>query len=103
MTKLTNNSFNILLQLIYSEEKIQLDELETRFKDVQKQYDAIMDEKRSAAEQREKMETEQRRQAEAALHIQALWRGYITRLELKGMRKNKDGKKSAKKSGKKKK
>ncbi|KAJ3333542.1 hypothetical protein HDU76_006849 [Blyttiomyces sp. JEL0837] len=67
---------------IFLEEKAQLDELQTRFNDLQKEYERIMEERRLAQEMKKEQEKQQRRMHDAATLIQAVFRGYRVRREL---------------------
>ncbi|KAL8621514.1 hypothetical protein ACOMHN_026186 [Nucella lapillus] len=80
------------IDAIYTEEKKQLQELEERFRTLEKEYVGIMDQRRLAREKREKAERELAMMVKAATTIQAFWRSYKVRKALK-QRKKKKGKK----------
>eukprot|EP00128_Syssomonas_multiformis_P005481 Colp12_sorted_trinity150504_noHs@28687 len=88
------------LEALYNEEKEQLAELEKRFAELKKEYDTIVEERRLAKEAKEKAEKELALLNQSATVIQALWRGFATRKNIKKKNAKKGGKKSAK-SGKK--
>ncbi|KAJ3113259.1 hypothetical protein HDU96_003601 [Phlyctochytrium bullatum] len=70
------------LTAIYMEEKSQLDELQARYNDLQKEYDRIMEERRLAQEAKKEQEKQLRRMTDAATLIQSVWRGYRLRKDL---------------------
>ncbi len=76
-----------------------MEELEVRFAELKKEYDSIQDEKRIAEEKEKKLKDILEKQTKAVILIQAYWRGFAARKDLKKLKK---GKKSAG-SGKKKK
>jgi len=84
------------IDLIYTEEKKQLTELEERFKTLEEEYTAIMEERRIAREKQEEAERELQMCVKAATTIQAFWRSYKVRKALKGKKKKKGGKKGKK-------
>ena len=86
---------------VYMEEKRQLNELEERFRKLEEEYNAIMEERRLEAEKKEAAEREIAAMVRAAITIQSFWRAYKCRRALKS--KKKKGGKGKKKSGKKKK
>ncbi|KAI8609551.1 hypothetical protein BC830DRAFT_1173457 [Chytriomyces sp. MP71] len=79
---------------IYNEEKAQLDELQSRYNELQKEYEKIMEERRIAQEERIAQEKKLRHMHEAATRIQALFRGWKFRKEL--VKKKSGGKGTAK-------
>jgi len=89
------------LSTIYKDEKSQLEELETRFSILAKEYNEIQEQKRIALEKREKAERELRMMVKAATILQSFWRAYKCRKMLKA--KQKKGKKGKGGNGKKKK
>ena len=80
------------MQRLYDEEKQDLAELERQLEILQKKFDAIMEERRLAAEKEAREEEERKLMEIAATKMQALWRGYRVRKLLKGKAK-KAGKK----------
>ncbi|XP_032242724.2 dynein regulatory complex protein 10 [Nematostella vectensis] len=91
------------LDVVYTEEKKQLQELEERFKTLEAEYVQIVEERRIAKEKAEAAERELNLKIRAARLIQAMWRAHKARKALqKKKKKGKKGKKG-KKSGKKKK
>ncbi|KAK3728548.1 hypothetical protein QZH41_011628 [Actinostola sp. cb2023] len=88
------------LDVVYTEEKKQLQELEERFKTLEKEYTTIVEERRIAKEKAEAAERELNMKIRAARLIQAMWRAHKARKLLqKKKKKGKKGKKG-KKSGK---
>ncbi|XP_031556265.1 dynein regulatory complex protein 10-like [Actinia tenebrosa] len=88
------------LDVVYTEEKKQLQELEERFKTLEKEYLQIVEERRIAKERAEAAERELNMKIRAARLIQAMWRAHKARKALqKKKKKGKKGKKG-KKSGK---
>lgn len=85
----------------YEFEKEDLAELETRFKVVEEQYQAILEERRLEEEARRQKEEELRMMNEAASKIQAIWKNYITKKNANKKGQKKGGKKAGKKKGKK--
>ncbi|XP_028514639.1 dynein regulatory complex protein 10-like [Exaiptasia diaphana] len=82
----------------YEGEKEDLSELENRFKTIEEQYDAIVEERKLALEAAQRKEEELRRQSLAVTKIAALWKGYIYRKNLKKKaQKGKGGKKDGRK------
>ncbi len=79
------------LQAIFLEEKAQLDELQTRYNDLQKEYERIMEERRLAQEAKKEQERLMRRMHDAATLIQSVYRGFAVRKEL-AKKKNGTGK-----------
>ncbi|KAI8911719.1 hypothetical protein EDD86DRAFT_203094 [Gorgonomyces haynaldii] len=84
------------LTVIYNEEKSHLDELQSRFQDLQKEYDAVLEERKKAEQIKKEKQMLIEKRNQAATKIQALWRGYKTRKDLKKA-KNDKGKKDKKK------
>ena len=93
------------LDAVYTEEKKQLQELEERFKTLEKEYLQIVEERRIAKEKAEAAQRELNIKIRAARLIQNLWRSHKARklLKKKGKKKGKKGKKGKKSGGKKKK
>lgn len=91
------------LDVIYTEEKKQLSELEERFKTLEKEYLEIVEARRIAKEKAEAAERELNLKIRAARLIQALWRAHKARKALKNKKKKGKGKKGKKSGGKKKK
>ena len=87
------------LDVVYTEEKKQLNELEERFKTLEKEYLQIVEERRIAKEKAEAAEKELNMKIRAARLIQSLWRAHKARKQLNKKKKGKKGKKG-KKSGK---
>lgn len=81
------------IDLIYTEEKKQLLELEERFAALEKEYLAIMEERRIAREKRERAQRELNMLVKAATTIQAFWRSYKVRKALAKKKKKQKGKK----------
>ena len=91
------------MDVIYTEEKRQLNELEERFKTLEKEYLEIMEARRIAKEKAEAAEKELNLKIRAARLIQSLWRAHKARKALKNKKKKgKKGKKGKKSGGKKK-
>ncbi|KAJ7340145.1 hypothetical protein OS493_002872 [Desmophyllum pertusum] len=91
------------LDAIYTEEKRQLNELEERFKTLEKEYVEIVEARRIAKEKAEAAERELNLKIRAARLIQSLWRAHKARKQLKNKKKKgKKGKKGKKSGGKKK-
>jgi DNA mismatch repair ATPase MutS len=68
---------------IYSEEKVQLNELQVRFHQLQSEYARILEERKKADQVREKEEHERMMKVRCATKIQSLWRGHRVRRQLK--------------------
>ncbi|RUS72393.1 hypothetical protein EGW08_019853, partial [Elysia chlorotica] len=83
------------IDLVYSEEKKQLEELEERFATLEKEYTAIMEERRVARDKRERAQRELAILVKSATTIQAFWRSYKVRKALKAKNKKKGGKKKS--------
>jgi len=81
------------IDLVYTEEKKQLFELEERFATLEKEYIAIMEERRVARDKRERAQRELAMLVKSATTIQAFWRSYKVRKALKAKNKKKGGKK----------
>lgn len=81
------------IDLVYTEEKKQLHELEERFKTLEAEYQQIMEERRVAREKREAAEREMALMVKAATTIQAFWRSFKVRKALKARKKKGGGKK----------
>ncbi|XP_032222534.1 dynein regulatory complex protein 10 [Nematostella vectensis] len=77
---------------LYEEEKQDLREMEQEFQNMEAKYNAILEERRLAAEAEKKRQQELVQRNYAAVRIQAVWRGFRVRKALKG------GKKGAKKA-----
>eukprot|EP00118_Oscarella_pearsei_P018018 m.182076 g.182076 ORF g.182076 m.182076 type:complete len:467 (+) comp39285_c0_seq13:668-2068(+) len=90
------------VQLVYDEEKVQLNELEERFSTLEIEYDRVVEEKRIAKQKAEEAQREMEKMIRAATMLQSLWRSFKCRKMLKQKQKGKKkGKKSGKKGGKK--
>eukprot|EP01137_Pigoraptor_chileana_P002740 Opistho-2@41983 len=87
------------IQTIYDDEKHQLSELDQRFCELEVEYVSIVEERRIDQMKKEEAERQMAMLVKAATLIQAVWRGFKCRKELK-RRKGKKGK--GKGSGKKK-
>jgi len=87
------------LTVIYNEESKQLQTIETKFAVLEKQYLAIVEERRIKKEKREQEEKELRAMIKAATMFQAFWRSYKVRKMLKQKGKKDKKKKKGKKSG----
>lgn len=75
-----------------------LDDLGRHFSILEKEYLEILEERRLAAEAEEKRKQEFERQTTAAIKLQACWRGYRVRKQLKKKeKKRKKGRKGKKK------
>ena len=61
---------------MYEADKKELSQLQAHFEVLEKQYDAILDERRLLEEERVRKLEEERQQNKAASVIQAIWRGY---------------------------
>ena len=86
------------LDTVYTEEKKQLNELEERFRTMEKEYRDIMEERRIAREKAEQANRELQAKIKAATLIQSFWRALKARKQLKNKKKKgKKGKKGAKK------
>ncbi|KAJ3001384.1 hypothetical protein HKX48_002926, partial [Thoreauomyces humboldtii] len=83
---------------IYMEEKAQLDELSARHADLKKEYEAIMHERQIEDEKRMERERHLKRQSNAATRIQAWFKGWKVRRDLKKQRSG-SGKKGGKGKG----
>ncbi|GFS20566.1 IQ domain-containing protein D [Elysia marginata] len=83
------------INLVYTEEKQQLKELEERFATLEKEYTAIMEERRVARDKRERAQRELAILVKSATTIQAFWRSYKVRKALKAKSKKKGGKKKS--------
>jgi len=86
------------IELVYAEEKKQLNELQEKFAVLSEEYETIMDERRVARQKKETEENDTNERREAATTIQAYFRAYRVRKVLKAKEK-----KNRKKKGKKKK
>lgn len=83
---------------LYKNEKVQLTELQERFKKLEVEYDIIMDERRNDRERREQAANELAKMVRGALLIQKFWRAYkARRAAKKAAKKGKGGKKGKKK------
>lgn len=83
------------INLVYTEEKQQLKELEERFATLEKEYTGIMEERRVARDKRERAQRELAILVKSATTIQAFWRSYKVRKALKAKSKKKGGKKKS--------
>jgi len=72
---------------MYEADKKELAKLQAHFEVLEKQYDAIMEERRIAEEQKARKQEEERQQNKAASVIQAVWRGYQFRILMRGKSK----------------
>lgn len=72
---------------MYEADKKELAKLQAHFEVLEKQYDAIMEERRLAEEENGRKQEEERKQNKAAAAIQAAWRGYQFRILLRGKSK----------------
>ncbi|KAJ3088216.1 hypothetical protein HK102_009268 [Quaeritorhiza haematococci] len=86
---------------IFTEEKAQLDELQSRYRALQREYEKIMDERRAAEEAKKEQERLIQKMHAAATKIQALYRGHIVRKEMAKKKKDGKGKKEKKAKAKK--
>ena len=80
---------------MYEADKAELSQLQARFEILEKQYNAIMEERRLIEEEKARKLKEEKQQNEAATAIQAAWRGYQFRKLMR--KKGKKGKKTGKK------
>ena len=80
---------------LYTDEKIQLSELEERLAVIKIEYDIIMEERKRERDRREKAAEELAKMVKAALLMQKFWRAYKARKALK--KATKGGKKKGKK------
>ncbi|KAJ3154004.1 hypothetical protein HDU89_008871 [Geranomyces variabilis] len=83
---------------IYMEEKAQLDELTARHGDLKKEYEAIMAERKIEEEKRMEREMQLKKRMGAATRIQAWFKGWKVRRDMKKQRSG-SGKKGAKGKG----
>ncbi|XP_036435933.1 dynein regulatory complex protein 10 [Colossoma macropomum] len=88
------------MTVIYEEEKAELRDLQEHYAVLELEYSQIMEERRIAQEQREEEEKEREVKSQAAVIIQAFWRGYCVRKVMKAKTKSKS-KKAKKGKGKK--
>ncbi len=65
-----------LYSRMYEADKIELAKLQAHFEVLEKQYDAIIEERRLLEEEKARKLEEEKKQTEAASVIQAVWRGY---------------------------
>ncbi|KAI7813646.1 dynein regulatory complex protein 10 [Triplophysa rosa] len=84
----------------YEEEKTELGELEELAAVLELEYSQIMEERQQAQKQREQQERERELHSQAAVVIQAFWRGFCVRKAMKAKAKPKKGKKGKGKKGK---
>ncbi|KAJ1499817.1 hypothetical protein HMI54_010820 [Coelomomyces lativittatus] len=83
---------------IYNEEKQQLNDLQVKYERLQKEYEKILNDRKSAELMQQKLDSDRIKKNKAATKIQAIWRGYLVRKQLKEQKeKKKKGGKSAKK------
>jgi hypothetical protein len=79
---------------MYEEEKKQLDELEDKFKPLEKEYNEIMEQRMIEDRIRRMQEESLNKKVRAAIVIQSYWRGFKLRKGIKkGKKKGKKGKK----------
>ena len=72
---------------MYEADKDQLVQLQERFAMLEKQYDAIIEERRVAEEEKARKMEEERKQNQAAEVIQTVWRSYQFRKLMRGKSK----------------
>lgn len=72
---------------MYEADKKELAKLQAHFEVLEKQYDAIMEERRLSEEEKARKLEEERQQNKAAAVIQAVWRGYQFRKLMRGKSK----------------
>ncbi|KAA0716651.1 IQ domain-containing protein D [Triplophysa tibetana] len=84
----------------YEEEKAELGELEEHAAVLELEYTQIMEERQQAQKKREQQERERELHSQAAVVIQAAWRGFCVRKAMKAKAKPKKGKKGKGKKGK---
>lgn len=72
---------------MYEADKKELAKLQAHFEILEKQYDAIMEERRLAEEEKARKEEEERKQNKAAAAIQAAWRSYQFRILMRSKSK----------------
>ena len=82
---------------LYTDEKVQLSELEERLAVIKVEYDIIMEERKRERDRREKAAEELAKMVKAALLMQKFWRAYKARKALKKATSKKGGKKGKKK------
>lgn len=82
---------------LYTGEKLQLEELEERFKVLEVEYDVIMAERKQERDRREAAASELAKMVKAAMLVQKFWRAFKARKALKKAQGKKGGKKSKKK------
>nr|KAJ3422260.1 hypothetical protein HK105_000469 [Polyrhizophydium stewartii] len=82
---------------IFMEEKAHLDELQARYADLQKEYEKIIEDKRIAEEQKKEKERELQRATEAAVKIQAVFRGFLVRRDIARKKPSEQNEKPGKK------
>jgi len=75
------------INIVYMEEKKQLNELEERFHVLETEYDRIMDERRRAREAREAAERHLQTLIRASLTIQSFWRSFKVRKLIKAKKR----------------
>ena len=72
---------------MYEADKDQLVQLQERFAMLEKQYDAIIEERRVTEEEKARKMEEERKQNQAAEVIQTVWRSYQFRKLMRGKSK----------------
>ena len=82
---------------MYDADKKELAKLQAHFEVLEKQYDAIMEERRLAEEEKARKEEEERKQTKAAAAIQAVWRRYQFQKIMRGKSKKSTKKDKGKK------
>ncbi|XP_054852991.1 dynein regulatory complex protein 10 [Eublepharis macularius] len=85
------------INVVYTVEKAQLEELREKFDVLDEEFCQIQEERQQKQEQREKAEKELAILVRAATLIQALWKGYLVRSLLRSKRRKKGKGKKAKK------
>lgn len=75
------------LDIIHKEEKIQLEELQTRYEVLVEEFSQIREEREINSKKRMEAEQDMMRMVKAATLIQAVWKGYLVRSLLRSKRK----------------
>lgn len=78
---------------MYEADKKELAQLQAHFEILEKQYDAIIEERRLLEVEKVRKLEEERKQNKAASAIQAVWRGYQFRKLMRGGKSKKSNKK----------